>query len=180
MRDSAKGLLILFLVMLLPFPIKSVMNDRRPSEDRCNGKIFVQIEGDIRNPGVYPFCRRTNLAEVIGRGGGLKYNAGLPRGFTSYPIESGTKAILRWDGKEWRLSQERMSSFHRITLGIRISVNEESEEGLTALPGIGPGLARKIVRERDKRGRFRDIEEIRNLSGIGNKIYKKIVPYVKL
>ena len=73
-----------------------------------------------------------------------------------------------------------MSAFYKFTLGIPLSLNEESEEGLTAIPGIGPGLAGVIVNERNKRGGFKDLDEIKTIYGIGEKVYKKIAPYIRL
>ena len=40
-----------------------------------------------------------------------------------------------------------MTSFHKITLGMPVSINTESLESLTAVPGIGPKLAESIIRE---------------------------------
>jgi competence protein ComEA len=73
-----------------------------------------------------------------------------------------------------------MSAFYKITLGIPISLNKESETGLTAIPGIGPGLAKAIVRERSERGGFQHLRDVLSVKGIGPKLYEKIKPYVIL
>jgi competence protein ComEA len=71
-------------------------------------------------------------------------------------------------------------AFYKFTLGIPISLNRESEEGLTAVPGIGPKLAGAIVRYRDTRGGYKALSEIKDVPGIGDKTYKKILPYLEL
>ena len=73
-----------------------------------------------------------------------------------------------------------MSSFHKVTLGIPININEESVYGLTAIPGIGNSLARKIQEERTKRNGFTDINELKTLPGIGEKMFSKIAPYIRI
>ena len=72
------------------------------------------------------------------------------------------------------------TAFHKITLGMPININKESVKGLTAIPGIGNVLARTIEDERKKRKGFKDINELKSLHGIGDKLFAKIKPYVEL
>ena len=55
-----------------------------------------------------------------------------------------------------------------------ISINSCSKEELMKLPGIGPVIAERIIEYRNKYGLFETIEEIKNVSGIGDKKYEKI------
>lgn len=81
---------------------------------------------------------------------------------------------------EFHLEKDEMSAFHKVTLGIPININKESVKGLTAIPGIGNSLARTIIEERIKRNGFTDINELKTLTGIGEKLFAKIVPYIML
>lgn len=67
-----------------------------------------------------------------------------------------------------------MTAFQKITLGEPISINRESLEGLTAVPGIGPRIAGSIVKERDKKGGFKNLDEIKSINGVGSKLYERI------
>jgi competence protein ComEA len=168
------------LLMLGIFFLKStaVDNDFTAAVHR-DGSVFVQIEGDVRHPGVYSFDHAPGVHEVIDKGEGPALLSGA--GSMSHDsLSSGAKITVRADkdGYSYRLSE--MSSFNRITLGIPVSINRETEEGLTAVPGIGPQLATEIVKERDKRGGFKSLEELRTVSGIGQKKYKTILEYVTL
>ena len=73
-----------------------------------------------------------------------------------------------------------MSAFHKVTLGIPVNINRESVEGLTAIPGIGKSLALTIEAERKKRKGFKDINELKTIPGIGDKLFLKISPYIRL
>jgi competence ComEA-like helix-hairpin-helix protein len=73
-----------------------------------------------------------------------------------------------------------MSAFYKITLGIPISLNNESLEGLTAIPGIGPRIASAIVRERAKREGFQQMDEMLSIPGIGPTLYRKAARYLTL
>ncbi|MBW2610269.1 MAG: helix-hairpin-helix domain-containing protein [Deltaproteobacteria bacterium] len=179
-NDRINGLLILLLTVFILYSLKSALNSPRPQGSSCDEDLFIQIEGDIRHPGVYPFRRQAGLMELIERAGGLSINTRLPERFKNVVFDSDLKVMVQRDGDGWKLFQTEISAFHKITIGIPISLNSESEEGLTAIPGIGPGLAKAIVKERSKRGGFKELNEILSVRGIGKKTYQKIAPYVAL
>jgi competence ComEA-like helix-hairpin-helix protein len=73
---------------------------------------------------------------------------------------------------------EKTTAFQKVTLGIPISLNRETEEGLTAVPGIGPGLARAIVEKRRETGPFKTLEELASVNGIGMRLVGKFRPFL--
>ncbi len=56
----------------------------------------------------------------------------------------------------------------------KININSASQTELEMLDGIGPSLADKIIKYRDKNGKYKKIEEIKNVSGIGEAKYNEI------
>ena len=56
----------------------------------------------------------------------------------------------------------------------KINLNSASAEQLESLPGIGPVTAKRIVDYRAKVGKFKRIEEIINIQGIGDKKFERI------
>jgi competence protein ComEA len=50
-----------------------------------------------------------------------------------------------------------------------VDLNRAGVEELARLPGVGPGLARRIVEERERRGRFDSPDALRNILGLGPK-----------
>jgi competence protein ComEA len=56
----------------------------------------------------------------------------------------------------------------------KINLNAASAEQLETLPGIGPVTAKRIVDYRAKIGKFKRIEEIINIQGIGEKKFERI------
>ncbi|MBW2206276.1 MAG: helix-hairpin-helix domain-containing protein [Deltaproteobacteria bacterium] len=59
-------------------------------------------------------------------------------------------------------------------------MNRETETGLTALPGVGPVLARAIIRERSRRGGFSRLEDVVAVKGVGPRLFRKIAPMLQL
>jgi competence ComEA-like helix-hairpin-helix protein len=56
----------------------------------------------------------------------------------------------------------------------KLNINSASADQLTALPGIGPSYAQRIVEYREKNGPFHRVEDILNVRGIGEKTFEKI------
>ena len=56
----------------------------------------------------------------------------------------------------------------------KININKATQEELDTLPGIGPSTAIKIIEYRKEKGNFKTIEEIKEVSGIGEAKYSKI------
>lgn len=59
-------------------------------------------------------------------------------------------------------------------VSIKININSASKEQLTTLPGIGPAIADNIIAFRQENGRFEKIEDIMNVSGIGDAKFRKL------
>lgn len=61
-----------------------------------------------------------------------------------------------------------------------ISINKATKEELMTLIGIGESKAEEIIKYREEHGSFKKLEDIMNVSGIGEKAYSKIKDYIKL
>ncbi|MEO0141889.1 MAG: helix-hairpin-helix domain-containing protein [candidate division WOR-3 bacterium] len=61
-----------------------------------------------------------------------------------------------------------------------ISINNAEVDDLEALPGIGPALARRIVEYRARHGAFKDLDELKDVKGIGEKVFRQILPFIEL
>ena len=62
----------------------------------------------------------------------------------------------------------------------RVNVNTATVEQLTALPGVGPTLAARIVEHRQKSGAFRSTQEVMSVKGIGEKNFAKIEAWLSV
>ena len=63
---------------------------------------------------------------------------------------------------------------------VQLSLNSVGAAELCDLPGIGPVLAERIITYREQRGAFTSLVELKKIKGIGDKLYDRIFPYVKL
>jgi competence protein ComEA len=175
--ERATGFLVLLLILFLLHLLKPAPYKLGAVSIRCESPVYVEIKGEIRNPGVYPFCDPPSLRDLIRKAGGLKDGNFLP---ADEPLPPNSGISVAKAGDELRVQRAEISSFYRMTLGLPISINNESEEGLMALPGLGRKMAKAIVEERAKRGRFKTLDEIMGIPGIGPKFYARMRPYLTL
>lgn len=64
------------------------------------------------------------------------------------------------------------------TVAPRININTASRAELERLPGIGSGLAARIVEQRERHGAFRRVEHLIIVRGISERRFETLRPYV--
>lgn len=81
--------------------------------------------------------------------------------------------------KNFRIEDEYKSDVDEyIDTSSVVNINEAGIEDLMRLKGIGPITARRILDYRSGKGRFSSKEEIKNVDGIGYKLFEKIKDYI--
>jgi len=85
---------------------------------------------------------------------------------------------LAADSRDMVDEQERRSA--PLAPGERLDPNSAGEEELDRLPGIGPAAARAIVESRIADGRFRDVEALMRVRGIGPATIERLAPHLTL
>lgn len=77
---------------------------------------------------------------------------------------------------EWREREKESSSLSSASFVVDLNLATESE--LNLLPGVGPKLAKEILRLRDERGKFERVEDLLAVPGIKQTRLDQIRPYV--
>lgn len=60
----------------------------------------------------------------------------------------------------------------------KININIASKDELEKIPGVGPATSQKIIDYREKSGKFEKIEDIKKVSGIGDKKFENMKEYI--
>ena len=64
------------------------------------------------------------------------------------------------------------------TAGAPVNLNTATAEQLATIPGVGPKMAERIIDYRQKNGGFKKIEDLMNVSGVGEKSFLKMKPLI--
>lgn len=154
-------------------------------------KITIDISGEVINSGVYEFEKGARVIDVLKKCGGLSAEA--DRDWVEVNIN---KARIVRDGEkiyipkigevlgESKISNSKIKTNSNILNSNNqnklINLNTASLEELDKLPGIGPALAGRIIDYRDDNNGFVSVEEIKLVSGIGDKMYEEIKDLIAL
>lgn len=132
---------------------------------------------------MYQIAIGTRLFEVIAQAGGLTAEA---------DINVINQAEVVYDGQKIRIL-----SYAETSQGVqtasdpsggqggsqgssdgKVNINRADAAALQNIPGIGPSKAERIIDYRNTAGPFQSIEDIKNVSGIGNKTFESIREYL--
>jgi len=159
MNSRQWGLFILSLILVLAWAIDSLLSfqtDRGPVTNR--NKIYILITGEVKNSGVYVFDTEPSVTEVINRTGDHREKM-TGRELETYPhLTQGTGIHVSSEDGHIKIIPHSIPAFHKVTLGIPISLNTASQEELEAVPYIGPSLAKRIIQYKSNYGPFTAVE----------------------
>lgn len=177
------------------------------TKDKEKEYYKFDIKGDVINPGVYTLEKGSRVIDAINIAGGLTENAdtsvnNLSKSITDemviiiYTKEevANFKKILEQEEIENNncveynevitndscIKNEEQSSEVVSELDKKISINSATLELLMTLPGIGEAKAKSIITYRKENGEFKNIEDIMNVSGIGESVFEKIKEYITI
>ena len=179
------------------------------SEDKVEDKYYVDIKGEIVNPGIYEISVNSRLIDVVKLAGGLTKNADtsllnlskkivdemsikiyskteVKKALDNLKSEPTTIEIIKEVEKECicldkndACIKEESSTDTKAKEEKLININIALKEELMNIPGIGESKAKSIIEYRNK-NKFIAIEDIKNVSGIGDSVFEKIKGYITI
>ena len=119
----------------------------------------VEIKGEVNNPGVYTMKWEATIEDLIEEAGGISENGSTDTLSLTKTLEDKDVVVI---------PQKQIEQDTQL-----ISINSASAEQLETLPGIGPSIAGRIIEYRSTSS-FQTLEDIKNVKGIGDKMFEKI------
>lgn len=151
-----------------------------PERSLSEGTIFVDIGGAVKTPMLAELPDGSRVDDAIQAAGGLKTEADMSSINRAEFLTDGQKVFipslaLDEDGNviEGSASAGEGSGTVVAAAG-KVNINSADSEQLQTLNGVGPATAQKIIDYRQSNGRFSSVEDLKNVSGIGDKTFEKL------
>ncbi|MBU5256763.1 helix-hairpin-helix domain-containing protein [Tissierella praeacuta] len=139
--------------------------------DNENKIIMVHISGQVYNPGIVELEIGDRVIDAVKLAGGLKKDADIDKINLAKKLEDEEKVHIPKIGEE--LTSDIIHSNDFKEKSLKTNINTCAKEELVSLPGIGDVIADRIIEYR-KGNTFKSIEDIKNVSGIGDKKFEGI------
>lgn len=160
-------------------------------------EIIIYITGEVNKPGVYALPEGSRIVDAIEQAEDLTEEAYTEEINLAYVLEDGMKIVIpskskiqnKIETQEIQETEEK-NSYITTESGItieetektqnktennqKVNINTATQEELETLTGIGPSTASKIIQYRKEKGNFKSIEEIKNVSGVGDSKFENI------
>ena len=145
-------------------------------DDAC---VYVYVCGSVVTPGVYELEQGSRVCDALEAAGGFSEGADENRINLAAGVRDGEMIFFPMVGEEIPDAAEGYAyGMEGSAEGGLININTADVTLLCTLPGIGESKAKAIIRYREEHGAFRDITEIRNVSGIGENLYRDIADLI--
>ena len=142
----------------VPQPVRIAAPAARASAPR----LFVNVVGAVRRPGLYRLKDGSRVADAVIRAGGPTSKA---------QIELLNLAARIADGEQIVVPRRGLANPSAVASGVvaagPVHLNSATLEQLDALPGVGPVTAQKILDYRQQHGAFGSVDELDAIVGIG-------------
>ncbi|MFN8674009.1 MAG: DUF655 domain-containing protein [Candidatus Sericytochromatia bacterium] len=163
----------------------------------------VHIKGAVNKPGIYKVPTGMRLVDLLSKAGGLKKDAFINDINLTDSISDGTNIYIATKKEvEKVIQQTKVENIHsfetkttkayiehterktknqksksknkKVSPNLIVNLNTATLEQLNNLPGIGEKMAENILSYRAKKGKFKSIEELKNIDRIGTKKFNKL------
>ena len=142
-------------------------------DEVVTGQVVVHVSGQVVNPGIYEFSSDRRVDDAVRKAIPLP-DADLDSLNLAEILRDGQKihvgSLMRDNQNVQQAAQGNNSS----SGSQLININTATQSELETLPGIGPAMASRIIEFRERNGNFRSVDEIKLITGIGERRYESI------
>lgn len=149
--------------------------------DVTQERIVIDVKGAVTTPGVYEASIGERVIDIIERAGGLLDSA--DQNNINFAMKVVDEMVLYIPAMgEQSQAIVGVAAGGSLQEGVaadgKVNLNTASESDLQTLPGIGPSKALAIIEYRETNGSYKSVEELMEISGIGEKTFEKLKEHI--
>ncbi len=165
--------------------LETIAEEKKSEEEIIEeDKIVVHITGEVENEGIIELEKGARISDAIEKAGGTTEEANIADVNLAYSLKDGQKIKIpniNEEDDEQIIKEEAGEDI--IIEGDnkkeeKININTANQTELETLSGIGPSTALKIINYKKEHGKFNNIEDIKNVPGIGESKFENIKEYI--
>ncbi|WP_243653041.1 ComEA family DNA-binding protein [Tumebacillus sp. BK434] len=147
---------------------QGVVLDQEPAQQpaQAAGKIKVHVKGAVNSPGVYQLPAGSRVIDAIEAAGGSKAGAQLDEINLAQALTDGGQVSVPDQPAEGKQAADQQSAAQ----AGKINLNTATLDQLDTLPGIGTIRAQAILDHRQSHGRFFQVDDLKQVSGLSAKL----------
>lgn len=139
--------------------------------------VLIDIKGAVKLPGVYELANGERIIDAVDKAGGFLASADTRKVNLAALLADEMVIYVPEEGEEVEevsLVVTPSPEDGKDTGQSKVNINTATVEELTTLSGIGPSKANAIIEYRQENGLFKSVDEMLNVTGIGEKSLEKI------
>lgn len=151
-------------------------SNKESSEDsNKRNEMFVDVKGEVVHPGLYKVNENERVYDVINKAGGFTKNADKNKVNLAQILQDEMVLYIPKIGEEDLESVPQAEGQEKMK---KLNLNLATQEELETLPGIGPSKAAAIINYRNEQGKFKVIEDLMNVAGIGKSTFENVKEHI--
>ncbi|PKR85134.1 helix-hairpin-helix domain-containing protein [Heyndrickxia camelliae] len=157
-----------------PFPyMDEIQEEENKQEETQNKKMKIDVKGAVVHPGVYDAQKDERVLDVIQKAGGFQKKADQRKVNLAEKVHDEMVIYVPEKGETPDNEINFETPISSQDEG-KVNINTADLAQLQTLTGIGPSKASAIIEYREKNGGFKKVEDLTNVTGIGEKTLEKL------
>lgn len=156
---------------------ENIVNSDIVIQEKTEDKVYVEVRGEINNPGIYTIDKSLRVSDAIRIAGGISTNGSLEYINLTMEVNDGLKVYIP-NKKDVKTKEEKIDKTNQTIISLNTCSNNDIENFLT--PYLGSQKVKAIVQYREEKGGFTNINDIINVTGMTESVYSKVKEFIIL
>ncbi|WP_414826958.1 helix-hairpin-helix domain-containing protein [Apilactobacillus kunkeei] len=146
------------------------------SQSSASEELYIDVKGEVKHPGVYQIPSNSRVTDVIKEAGGFKADADEQNVNLAKVLNDQDVVVVN---KKSAAGSSSFDSSNNTTTSssannVKVNLNTADLNELQKLDRVGEKKAQKIIDYRNQHNGFHSIDEIKQVSGFGDKTFERL------